>query len=337
LVAALDATPLTLSSGGLRRYTEELSRALALEFPDDRYHLISESGGFLHRRWWTAGVHFEMRRLHCEVFHGTNFSVPYLPLKPSVLTLHDVSPWLNPEWHHAADRVRSRTPYLLRLGLATIVITPTEAVRREAVDMFQLPVQKVCVVPEAASPHLRPQPGKRRKRPYFLFVGTIEPRKNVPVLVQALRTVRQHFDVDLVIAGRKRADAPALPQEPGLVLLGEVAEPGLAGLYSAAIACLYPSLYEGFGLPVIEAMQCGCPVITSRAAALLEVSGGAAIHVDATAVKAWSDAMISLLRNPAESHKRREMGFRRAGEFSWSRTARLTREVYAETIRRFSR
>src|SRR6266851_9232223 len=137
----LDATPLTLSSGGIRRYTEELALALAACFPEDEFHLISDqrfkalagapgnlfvdSGSPLNaltRKWWTIGLAKECSRLQLDLFHGNNFSVPYLPLRPSVLTLHDLSPWLEPCWHHDAARVRRRTPGLLRLGVATMVV-----------------------------------------------------------------------------------------------------------------------------------------------------------------------------------------------------------------------
>jgi len=109
----------------------------------------------------------------------------------------------------------------------------------------------------------------------------------------------------------------------------------LAELYSGAVACVYPSLYEGFGLPPLEAMQCGCPVITSRDPAIVEVCGDAAIHVDSTDVRALAEAMEWLATNNGERQRRREMGLQRAAQFSWRRTAAMTRGVYAEAIRRF--
>src|SRR6266550_8460128 len=121
---ALDATPLTLSSGGLARYTSELAVALASQFPEDEYYLVSDQdfelpsgapsnlrrgagpAGLLERRWWLWGVQREMHRLGAEIYHGTNFEVPYLPARPSVMTVHDLSPWMNHVQPHAADRVR---------------------------------------------------------------------------------------------------------------------------------------------------------------------------------------------------------------------------------------
>ena len=355
MVVAIDATPLSVSSGGVRRYTEELARALGQAFPGDTYHLLSDQpfepprelppNVFTHpacastrieRRWWTIGLARAMSRLGCSVFHGTEFSVPYLPLRASVLTLQDLSPWMNSSWQRAAGRVRMRTPVLVRLGIATMVITPTESIRRQAIRAFGIHPSRVVAVPDAAAPHFAPATSTTALTPYFLFVGTIEPRKNVPTLVDAWRMLRSRHAVNLIIAGRRRADAPEIAAEVGLTISGEVAEDRLAWLYSGAIACVYPSHYEGFGLPPLEAMQCGCPVIASRDPAIVEVCGGAALHVDSTDVLALAGAMELLIEDCAERNRRREMGAKRAAQFSWQQTAVLTRKVYAEAIRRFA-
>ena len=335
MIAAIDGTPLTLSPGGLRRYTEELTIALKLNFPRDEFHIISDQlqpvSGF-DRRWWTVGVQRTMRRLQCQVFHGTNFSVPYLPLRPSVLTLHDLSPWMNPAWHHAAGRVRRRTPYLLKLGIATMIVTDTEAVRRRVIERFNVNPSRVVAVHLAPASHLHPTQPPPARIPYFLYVGAIEPRKNVPALVAAWQHLRASYQVDLVIAGGRRADAPPLPDCEGLRMLGPVDDQRLPALYSGCIACVYPTEYEGFGLPVLEAMQCGAPVITSHDPAVTEVSAGAAIH---TTTDRLGEAMEALLTNQSEREHRRELSLRRAANFSWSKTAAETRAVYIEAIRRF--
>ena len=335
MIVAIDATPLTISSGGVRRYTQELTRALRREFEQDVFHFVSdqlEPVGFLDRRWWTLGVQRAMRRLNCDVFHGTDFAVPYLPLRPSVLSLHDLSPWMNPGWHHNADRVRRRTPYLIKLGIATMVLTDTEAVRRQAIEHFGISPSRIAAVPLAASSEWQPVQTAPPDKPYFLFVGTLEPRKNVPALVSAWRSMPSRAAVDLVIGGRRREDGPVIQPEPGLRLLGEVADSELPALYSNAVACVYPTLYEGFGLPVLEAMQCGCPVITSTDPAVVEVAGGAAIH---SSPEELGRVMDELCTNPGAQQRLRERSRARAAEFSWASTARQTREVYAEAIRRF--
>jgi glycosyltransferase involved in cell wall biosynthesis len=352
---ALDATPLTVSTGGVRRYTWELSNALAREFPDDQFCLLSDQpfphlgdlpqnlhygGGpqsALERKWWLWGLDREMSRRGVELFHGTDFSVPYLKRRPSVVTLHDLSPWMNEIWQPEASRVRRRTPALLRFGIPTMVITPSEAIRREAITRFGLDGDRVRSVPLAANSSFKPAHANEGDRPYFLFVGTLEPRKNIGRLVEAWRVVRREFDIDLVLAGRNRPDFTPPAPEAGLHVLGSVPEEDLAGWYSGALACVYPSLYEGFGLPVLEAMQCGAMVITSRDSAIMEVTGGQAIHVDAEDTVAFAEAMSAVARDRARFAGLRVRALARSSEFTWQRTAKRTREVYEDARRAFAK
>ncbi len=348
MIAALDATPLTVPTGGVTRYTSELARALAKHYEDDQYWLLSDQpfamptqfAPNLHkgegprtaseRRWWLWGLEREMTRRGVEVFHGTDFSVPYLSRRPSVMTVHDLSPWLGHGAQEASSRVRRRVPMLLRARIPTMIVTPSEAVRRAVMSRFKLDGARVVAVPLAASSHFRPVETIPPPRPFFLFVGTLEPRKNILRLIEAWRESRKSHGIDLVLAGRVR-DGFTLPdEEPGLRVLGEVPEEELPALYSGAAAFLYPSLYEGFGLPVLEAMQCGATVIASRDPAIMEVSGGAAVHVEATDVRALADAMRA---RPT----RREESLKRAAQFSWSITAEKTKEVYDVAIRHFKK
>ena len=348
---ALDATPLTISSGGLPRYVTELATALAREFPEDTYSLLSDQpfpmperapsnlvrGRTPHsaaeRRWWLWGIRQAIHETGAQVFHGTNFEVPYLGSTPSVLTIHDLSPWREHAWqihkpNTDADRVRRRTPWLVRLGRARMILTVSEAVRREVIEHFGMPADRVRAVPLAASEWFRPvPPTSRAQKPFFLLVATLEPRKNVAALIEGWRAARAETHADLVIAGRNRADFDEIPPCDGLHLLGEVPDQELPQLYSDALAFVYPTHYEGFGLPVLEAMQCGCPVITSRDPAVMEVAGGAAIHASSTAEIA--EAMKEIAGNPRLRNVLSGTGLQRAAAFSWSRTARETHAVYS--------
>jgi glycosyltransferase involved in cell wall biosynthesis len=349
---ALDATPLSGPTGGVRRYTEELTKALAQTFPDDEFWLLSDQKfcapcsrpnvktgqgprNMLERRWWSWGLQGEISRLGIDVFHGTDFAVPYLPVRPTVMTLHDLSPWLNPSWHSEADRVRKRTPTLLRLGLATMVITHTEAVRKAAMDRFHLAADRVAVVPLAASPSFCPAPVNSQTRSYLLYVGTLEPRKNVGFVLDLWRQLRRDQPIDLVLAGRRRDDFPEIPPEPGLRQTGFTPDDDLPRLYSGAAACLYPSLYEGFGLPVLEAMQCGAVVLAVADPAVSEVAGDGAIVLNVQHRDAWLGALRTALAQPETMRPLRDRAVHRAAHFSWAKTAKLTKAVYEQSIQRF--
>jgi glycosyltransferase involved in cell wall biosynthesis len=355
---AIEAAALALTSGGLARYTCELSLALARRFSDDQFFLTSDQaftmppgapakalpnlhrgGGprnALERRWWLWGLARELHRLSADLVHGPDFSVPYIPARPSVLTLHDLSPWMDERWHQGAGRVRRRTPILLEMGMATMVITPSEAVRKQAIERFRLRADRVVAIPEAAAPWFQPAlvaPRAAPNRPYFLFVGTIEPRKNLATLLEAWREVRREHEIDLLIAGRRRAGAEPIAPEPGLELLGEVPDEQLPALYSGAVAFCYPSFYEGFGLPVLEAMQCGSVVIASRAVS--EVGGQAAIYADTA--RELADAMRAVALHPDRVAEWKAQSLMRARQFSWDRTAQETYAVYREARKRFGR
>lgn len=351
---AIDADPLVLLSGGVTRYTEQLSTALAVEFPEDDFILLCDHPfrmpaeaprnlragsppAFRYgKHWWTVGVQRAMSRDGCGLFHGTSFLVPWLPIRPSVVTLHDLSPWMERKWHPEGGFVRWRTPCQLGLGLAEMLIAPSEVVRRQAIERFRVHPGRVVTVPLAAAAHFRPVDGRPRETPYFVFVGTLEPRKNLGTLIEAWRGVRRRHVVDLVLAGRIREDFDVpLPPEPGLHVLGEVADAELPALYSAAVAVLYPSLYEGFGLPVLEALQCGALVIASRDPAICEVAGDAALLLVPLDVRAWVQAMEACVTAPESMATLRAKSLGRAKLFSWRRAARATREVYVEALRRW--
>jgi glycosyltransferase involved in cell wall biosynthesis len=240
---------------------------------------------------------------------------------------------MNPEWHHAADRVRRRTPRLVALRIATMILTPTEAIRGQVIESFRISSSRVIAVPLGASDVFRTV-GTIDRPPYFLYAGTLEPRKNLCELIEAWRAVRNRYPVELVLAGRRRADFAEPSPEPGLQLAGEITDGDLARLYSGALAVVYPSHYEGFGLPVLEAMQCGACIFISKDAALREVAGDAGLSLDGTG--AWAQAMCAAASNPEWLEGRRRASLARAREFSWARTARLTREVYEEARRRFA-
>ncbi len=216
-----------------------------------------------------------------------------------------------------------------------MIIVPSDAVRRQTIERFRVHSERIVAVPEAASAHFERVDASPGERPFFLFVGTLEPRKNLRFLVDAWRPVRELYGVDLALAGRRREDFAGISEEPGLRVLGEVPERDLPRLYSQALAFVYPSLYEGFGLPVLEAMQCGACVITSDDPAIGEVAGEAATRLDPRDGRAWTEALMACAAGGEWVARQKAKALARARCFSWERTARRTHEIYLQVYRRF--
>jgi glycosyltransferase involved in cell wall biosynthesis len=309
--------------------------------------------GALGRRWFAAGLPRYASRRRLALFHGTNYEVPLWGGGAKVVTVHDLSLLLRPETHERerVRRARRRLPLMLRA--ADAVITPTESVRREVCEHLGAPASKVFAVPEAAREFFRPsdfaETEEARRRlgvgPEFLLaVGTVEPRKNLAALVAAFEEVlkaRPRCELQLVIAGgRGWLSSPLFeafersPARARVVFTGYLADPELRALYSSCRLFVYPSLYEGFGLPPLEAMSCGAAVVAGRAAAVAEVTGGAARLVNTDDRREFARALLELLEDDGARRALAEAGLRRAAEFSWERTARTTLEVYAEARKR---
>jgi glycosyltransferase involved in cell wall biosynthesis len=267
----------------------------------------------------------------------------------SVVTLHDLAFLLYPATHTAASR-----EYYAATGesvrRAERVIAVSQRTASDAVRLLGVDPSRIRVVHEAAAPGFAPRPrdvlpalakrlGFDAERAYVLFVGTLEPRKNLPLLLEAFALLRRSLDVQLLIVGaRGWLDEPifAAHARSGVGdaarFVGSLGEEDLAVLYSHAGVFVLPSLYEGFGLPVLEAMACGAPVVSSNAGPLTEVAGEAAILLKPEEPAAWASALLDVLTNASLSGQLRARGFTRAAEFSWERTARATREVYREAL-----
>lgn len=359
---ALDATPLIDPAGGLARYVTELALALALENEDDEIHLLSDQTA-LHiderlreaanirlnpparwgrSKWWSLGLPFELKRRGIDVFHGTNFEIPYVKLTPAVMTVHDLSPWKPPPLRPpGCERVRSRTPRLV--GLAQQIITPTEAVRAEVIERFGPPAARVHAIPHAPSDALalpeEVEASEIRQRlvlpaRYLLAIGAGNERKNIGMLVEAWSACRARFpELGLAVIGAG-ASRFAGAADSGLRLIEGATDRETAAALSGAAAFVYPSLYEGFGLPLVEAMRAGVPVLASTDPALMETAAGAAVHFAPDAPGRLSEAIAALLDSPAGAARLVELGRQRAAELSWSATARATRAVYELSIGR---
>ena len=314
--------------------------------------------GALGRHWWSIGLPRHLRRCTVALFHGTNYDVPLWGGRPAVLTIHDLSAFVRPETLPArhARRLRRRLPLMARH--AAHVITPTESVRREVCELLGLSPTKVTAVPEAPRNIFRPLGADESrallarldiKNDFILAVGTIEPRKNLGRLVRAFELLARESatpaNLSLVLTGRTgwlqedfvtKVSSSALRDR--VRFTGYVTDAELCALYSSCRLFVYPSLYEGFGLPPLEAMACGAPVVASRTAAHLEVLGeGSAALVPPVDAEMLAARLSDLLGDESARLRLSGAGRRRAAHFTWERAARSTLEVYREALKSVGR
>lgn len=306
--------------------------------------------------WLGQLAHISFDRLlpGAELFHATEHLLMPLHHTPSVLTIHDLAFRLFPHYHKLLNYAFLNLAMPLFLRRADHLIAISHATRQDLVRLYGVDPGKITVIYEAADPHFHPQPMEEIHRVrekyglpqrFILSLGTIEPRKNYQRLIEALALLRgerriggrglRTEDWRLVISGERgwlyqpffqRLEELGLERE--VFLLGRVPDEDLPALYTAATLFVFPSLYEGFGLPPLEAMACGTPVICSRASSLPEVTGHAALLVDPTDVETLAAAMRSVLEDQALRVEMREKGLKQAARFSWEETARQTLRVY---------
>jgi glycosyltransferase involved in cell wall biosynthesis len=277
--------------------------------------------------------------------HYTNFLGPILDSTPYVVTVHDMGLERLRDAHPLAKRVYTR-PLVPRIAQrARLIITNSEYSKWEIVRYLGIPTARIRVTPLAASAEFQPVAEAVRRpilqeygldAPYLLYVGNLEPRKNLQRLLQAFTTLSSR-EQQLVIVGNqwyRGNDALSAAQRLGICdrvrFLGYVPRDHLPALYSGATAFVYPSLLEGFGMPVVEAMACGTPVITSDNSALKEIAGEAARLVDPLDVRSIRDALADVVEDARLRADLSERGVARAAQYSWQQTASLTLDAYRE-------
>jgi glycosyltransferase involved in cell wall biosynthesis len=303
---------------------------------------VAELTGFAWRLW----------RDRLDLFHATHYVIPPLGRTRAVVTIHDIIHVLYPQFlPNRVALLYARVMIRRALRRADRIITVSYNSKRDLVDYFGIPPSRVEVIYNGVAARFRPDVPAAEcdrvadrygiPRPYLLFLGGEKPHKNVRNVLRAFAEARRERELPhaLVLAGpmpknRSRVEAliAALDLESRVIRPGVVPEEDLPGLFAGSDAFLYPTLYEGFGLPVAEAMACGVPVLTSSTSALQEIAGGYAYLVDPMDVDAIARGIGDLATDASRRTEFADLGRRRAADFSWDRAAEATLRVYAEAL-----
>jgi glycosyltransferase involved in cell wall biosynthesis len=326
---ALDVTPLALTKAGVARHIAGLLSGLEDE-PDLELRRYSFGGHGRATRptrdvgWYLGALPAKARRDRVDVLHCPSQRAPVYSSVPLVVTIHDLAVLRHPETFNRWTRTYSRALLPRVARAAQRVITVSEFTRGELHELLDVPEDKVRVIPNAVGPPFEAD-GKAAEGDYVLAVGTLEPRKNLDRLVGAFQ--RAGLNGTRLLVTGQRGWGNVDPAGKSVQWLGFVPDEELARLYRGARCVAYVSAYEGFGLPVLEAMACGAPVVAASTGAAPEVANEAAVLVDPSDDDAIAAGLVEAIDRADEL---RERGLKRAGEFDWKRVAQETVEVYRE-------
>jgi glycosyltransferase involved in cell wall biosynthesis len=368
----IDVSAAVHSRAGLGRYSETLARSVADRLPGQvaLFHNLGQGGqlpsslsdlprrqvGWGYKPWRMVVLLAHYGRLPfnrfvpgARLFHSTEHLLMPLRGVPTVLTIHDLIPWLFPDYHKKLNYWYLNLAMPLFCRRATAIVAVSQATRQDIVAHFGIDPAKIHVVYEAAAPHFRPpdeadiERVRREHRlpgQYLLHLGTIEPRKNLVRLLDALLILRQkHPELRLVLVGSKgwlyddlfaRIETDRLTDvvQP----LGWVSDADLPAVIGGAALAVQPSLYEGFGLPILEYMACGQVVAASRSSSHPEVGGEAAAYFDPGSSQEMAAVIDRLLEDENEYRHRRQLGLVQAQQFSWQRAAQETIAIYEQLL-----
>lgn len=314
----------------------------------DRVQVITSPFGsdvLAHQAWLASMVWFH----RVDVMHYPAFP-PLLPPRRFVLTVHDATPWKFAETMSTKARVYFRSTLALWIRRSRLIITPSEASKTEIAGQFGLPQDRVRVILHGIRNSLRPLHGGAGAGlpsrlgldgPYFLFVGTVEPRKNLAVAIRALARLRTRGQAcRLVVAGRLAWGASEVERvreaegvKDAVVLAGHVSDAELTALYRHAVCLVQPSLHEGFGYPIAEAMALGCPVVASNIPPHVEVLGDAGGYVSPHDVDGLTEELSRMLRDGEFRSSLIAKAAERSQQFTWKRSAERTLDAYRDAIK----
>ena len=370
MIIGIDGAPLGQIKTGVGHYTFEIARGVATAEPQENFRVISHlqftADGFedtppnlefvqapvnaFTKHWWTIGLPRYIRQNSIKLFHGTNYDIPVWGGCATVLSIHDLSALLYPETHVARRvwRTRRRLPLMARK--ATRIIVPTESVKSEVCEYLRIDPVKVetiryaprrCFHPVTKSAAQETLKRLNVEDSFILYVGAIEPRKNLLTLVRAFEEIYKNTELrpELVIAGPTGWLSEELfryvqnsPVQQRILVTGYLSDEDLRALYSTCTVMCYPAVYEGAGLPPLEAMACGAPVITSDARAIAEMVGDAACLVPAKDYQELASQIVHVVTDAKVRSSLIQRGLLRAGAFSWERTAEATYVLYQRAL-----
>ncbi|MEA2575943.1 MAG: hypothetical protein QOH93_3241 [Chloroflexia bacterium] len=366
MLVGFEASALHGRKSGVGYHTENMMASIMAASPENRYVLFSSrdvrgddyalgAGLEYNARhfpvrtvWMQTVLPSALRQVRPDLCHFTNYLAPVQCPCPSIVTIYDMTVFITPRFHTFKKFVLDRTLIPIVARRADAIVTVSNSARNDILRYLKVPRDKVRVIPGAASSHFhltndedKLEEVRRRyglDGSYILYVGTIEPRKNLVRLARAFsRLKKRGLPHKLLIVGQAGwqvgpvyAEVERLGLTKDVIFTGYVPLEDLPPLYTMAESLAFPSLYEGFGLPVIEAMACGTPVITSRSSSLREISGDAALLIDPLSVDELEDALYRVHSDPVLRACLREKGIARAALFTWETTARATLDLYKQ-------
>lgn len=356
-------------AGGMETYEQSFLRALASIDQQNHYEIfcLSEKARqalgikqtnfdyrvlFPQSRWISMSVTLPalLYASKIKLFHPTYVPPMFCP-KPYVYTVHSSVTWTHP--HFYPDKIRWRVNRLQEKGVreARMLLCVSQHVKDFIADRFNVPEERLAVVYHGVSPHFKPREEREYKEHlheryglsgrYFLFAGKLKENKNISGLIKAFMLFREQTksDVKLVLAGRRLWSEGTLDQEinkacesGAVVELGHIDHEDMPLLYNSALALTFPSFWEGFGIPILEAQASGTPVMTSNNSSLPEASGGHALHIDPESIEEMADAMRQLAENTELRKTLRKNGIENAKKFTWEQAARQTLAAYNRVL-----
>lgn len=316
--------------------------------PRIKFIPIQDKSPFWRIVWEQFRLPWLLQKYHIDVIHSPHYTIPILTRCRRVVTFHDMTFILFPQFHRPSKRIYFKVMMTLSSHLADVLISISENTRQDILKLLKTPQDKVVTIPLGVSDDFHPIQDQsvleRIKKNYllpdifFLYVGTLEPRKNITMLLNAYQQYRhQGGNASLILVGQlgwmvddliRKLQDPRI--ESQIRWLGYIPQEDLPGIYNLALGLIYPSYYEGFGLPPLEAMACGTPVITTAIGSLMEIVGEAGMLVPPGDELAMTQAMLKIWSKTDLRQQFRKLGIERAAMYSWQNTAQQTLAIYRQ-------